>query len=144
MSSLLLNFLGLSERYGEGFQKIAVLTAALLGVLALPLSYPFGIQGGSQVACAQIGEGSEIPQQHRQGPTDLPEWAEPRERENRSADLGQRRKRKVQINNCSQPGCPPAGNRNVPLGGLEWLILAGAGYGFFKLRKDDGHSPSSN
>jgi hypothetical protein len=35
---------------------------------------------------------------------------------------------------------PPPGDPNrdrVPLGGLEWLILAGAGYGLFKLRDDE-------
>jgi hypothetical protein len=33
-------------------------------------------------------------------------------------------------------GKPPA-NRNVPLGGLEWLLLAGGGYAVWKLRRDE-------
>jgi hypothetical protein len=34
-------------------------------------------------------------------------------------------------------GLPPGGNREVPLGGLEWLLAAGAGYGFWKLRDNE-------
>jgi hypothetical protein len=42
------------------------------------------------------------------------------------------------------PPCPGSNcdggddpTREVPLGGLEWLLLAGAGYGLFKLRDDE-------
>jgi hypothetical protein len=33
---------------------------------------------------------------------------------------------------CFHPEEPP-----VPLGGLEWLLAAGAGYGFWKLREEE-------
>jgi hypothetical protein len=33
-------------------------------------------------------------------------------------------------------GLPGDGNK-VPLGGLEWLLAAGAGYGYWKLRDDE-------
>lgn len=135
MLAPILNILDFRGRIREAFRKVAVLAMVLLGVSVLPLSSPLGIEGGPQVACAQIGERSENSrQQHRQGRSDLPKWARPQERDSRFSERGEGRQGKVQTKD--NPGIEEPGSR-VPLGGLEWLILAGAGYGFFKLREDD-------
>ena len=63
--------------------------------------------------------------------TDLPGWAAP------SQESRSRKERQDQMRTKMDP---PPGDPNrdrVPLGGLEWLILAGAGYGLFKLRDDE-------
>ena len=68
----------------------------------------------------------------------LPEWASPSqgERSAREQDGGMRTKVGPPCpgSNCSGGNDP---TREVPLGGLEWLILAGAGYGLFKLRDEE-------
>jgi hypothetical protein len=66
------------------------------------------------------------------GSTNLPSWAEPKTGEQQpKSERGGMRTR--------SPNDPPGdGAREpIPLGGLEWLILAGAGYGLFKLRDDE-------
>jgi len=61
----------------------------------------------------------------------LPHWAEPRT--GSSFSPGSRSDSDVPI---TKNGLGPPDNPNrVPLGGIEWLVLAGAGYGVFRLRK---------
>jgi hypothetical protein len=87
---------------------------------------------------------SSVPQTVQQGLEDpagasLPPWAEPqrpsppppRSRPSGDPGLGS----PVTANGLGPPDNP---NR-VPLGGMEWLILAGAGYGAFRLRKMENH-----
>ena len=73
--------------------------------------------------------------------TSLPEWAEPGARSNRDqsshggrSDLDGRQGAGAQFQ--TKDLGPPGNPSKVPLSGLEWLLLAGAGYGFFKLRED--------
>lgn len=77
-------------------------------------------------------------------PSSLPDWAEPNESPRGVPTTAQR--------NDDPPGPPcPGGNcgggddpgREVPLGGLEWLLAAGFGYGFWKL-KDAGIGRTSS
>ena len=67
----------------------------------------------------------------------LPPWAEPQHASsyspNPSSDLGPGSP--VTTNGLGPPDNP---NR-VPLGGIEWLMLAGAGYGAFRLRTAGHH-----
>ena len=67
-----------------------------------------------------------------EGGVKLPSWAEP----GRKAE-GERQRERFRTNNGVPGQLPGGGSRNVPLGGLEWLILAGAGYGLFKLRENE-------
>lgn len=90
---------------------------------------------------AHTPEGSSPQTPRRTTPGDLPSWAEPRTESSgsyggfsRDERQGKRRARdRAQTDN---PGTPGDGNR-VPLGGLEWLLAAGAGYGFWKLREEE-------
>jgi hypothetical protein len=62
--------------------------------------------------------------------TRLPGWAEPqahRKRQGRAAPSSPNEASRNSITNPSNP------NR-VPLGGLEWLLAAGLGYGAYRLR----------
>jgi hypothetical protein len=67
----------------------------------------------------------------------LPPWAEPQRPSSHPSSL----------NGDPGPGPPVAANglgppdnpNRVPLGGIEWLMLAGAGYGAFRLRKTENH-----
>jgi hypothetical protein len=73
-----------------------------------------------------------------EGSVALPSWAEPRT----STGIGRDQNRGDEVQTHSSPGGggPPGGDdpqQNVPLGGLEWLIAAGAGYGFWKLRDEE-------
>jgi hypothetical protein len=137
MLAPILNISDFRGRVRKAFRKVAVLAMVLLGVSVLPFSVPFGIEGGSNVAYAQVDRtGEDARLRHRQEATELPEWARPQEPEGHFSNQGEARQGGVQTKNGPPVDEPPA-NRNVPLGGLEWLILAGAGYGFFKLREDD-------
>jgi len=64
----------------------------------------------------------------------LPDWAEPR---NDAADAPSSAPRPPDEFRTQEeaPDPPP-----IPIGGLEWLILAGAGYGAWKLRATGGSS----
>jgi len=85
-----------------------------------------GYEGLSSPTATQAGP------DNRTG-TALPAWAEPyrspSDNPSRRPDLGP----PVTANGIGPPDNP---NR-VPLGGIEWLILAGAGYGAFRLRTSD-------
>jgi hypothetical protein len=69
--------------------------------------------------------------------TDLPGWARPQERGRRST--GETSPGLGGVQPRTEP-IPPGANRNVPLGGLEWLFLAGAGYAVYRLRGEDAPS----
>ena len=62
----------------------------------------------------------------------LPDWAEPQGPSVRAPS--QRGGSNVPMTDMNGPGLPDNPNR-VPLGGLEWLIAAGAGYAILRLRK---------
>ena len=117
--------------------KAIVLTALLL--LVVPVASPFGGDGTGTAAYAQqrgtnLDRQRTQPQQNsRTGTSDLPDWARPQEQTSRH----QRQRQSEMRTKGGPPVDEPPGNRNVPLGGLEWLILAGAGYGLFKLRDDE-------
>lgn len=64
----------------------------------------------------------------------LPAWAEPRPRSSPASDGPVYPDAPITTMNG-----PPDNPNRVPLGGIEWLILAGAGYGIFRLKKSDGH-----
>jgi hypothetical protein len=71
---------------------------------------------------------------------DLPSWAEPHTGSPPShgpAGAERRSGRGEASAQMGNPGVPNPGSRNVPLGGLEWLLAAGAGYGFWKLREEE-------
>lgn len=118
--------------------KAFVLTAFLLLLPVVPVVSPFGGDGASTAVYAQqrgtsMDERRIQPQQNpRTGTSDLPDWAQPSETTRRSTPS-----REDEMRTRSGPEIPGDGNRNVPLGGLEWLILAGAGYGLFKLRDEE-------
>jgi len=83
-----------------------------------------------------------VPQTVQRGPdapagASLPPWAEPQRPSPSPSSPG------------DDPGLgspvtanglgPPDNPNRVPLGGMEWLILAGAGYGAFRLRKAENN-----
>ena len=65
----------------------------------------------------------------------LPTWAEPQRSSSFSSGRGNGSSLDAPATK-NGPGLPDNPNR-VPLGGIEWLMLAGAGYGAFRLRKAD-------
>lgn len=131
-----------------GRRKGALIAALLILLPASSLPDLLGVKGGP-VARAQ----SSVPSRHQARPapsrdrpasgvTDLPSWARPQgSSEGATGRPGTREKRKSgegpgSVRSRNGPPLPPAGNRNVPLGGLEWLLLAGGGYAVWKLRRD--------
>jgi len=102
-------------------------------------------QAAPAPAAAQSERGYEAPSsvtQTERGPdapagSALPSWAEPQRLSpspsSPSGDPGLGSP--VTANGLGPPDNP---NR-VPLGGMEWLILAGAGYGAFRLRKAENN-----
>jgi len=85
---------------------------------------------------------SSVPETVQRGPdapagASLPSWAEPQRPAPSPSSPG------------GDPGLgspvtadglgPPDNPNRVPLGGMEWLILAGAGYGAFRLRKAENN-----
>jgi hypothetical protein len=68
----------------------------------------------------------------------LPDWAEPRSSA-ANAPIPRSGPPEAFRTNDDDPPVPPA----IPIGGLEWLIAAGAGYGLWKLRAT-GTSPSTD
>lgn len=67
-------------------------------------------------------------------PAQVPDWAE-----SRTSSRSDRRPRELEGDGMRTkgPGTPGSGNPDIPLGGLEWLLLAGGGYGLWKLREND-------
>jgi hypothetical protein len=64
--------------------------------------------------------------------TQLPDWAEPRSPSDDDSRQGEAPARiQNQLNGTDLPTDP---RRNIPLGGLEWLLAAGLGYGVYRLR----------
>ena len=67
-----------------------------------------------------------------QGSVDVPAWAEPSTGGQSSRGRASDRQQPSVRDGMRRKGFNPP--EPVPLGGLEWLLLAGAGYGLFKLR----------
>jgi hypothetical protein len=63
----------------------------------------------------------------------LPDWAEPRSSASTSPAPRSGPPEAFRRNDEDPPVPPP-----IPIGGLEWLIAAGAGYGLWKLRATGG------
>lgn len=98
-------------------------TAAVAQIDDGRYSYDTRARGGEQMHAPGRGAGD--------GGVKLPSWAEPGQK-------GQSERRRERFRTNDSPGpIGGGGSRNVPLGGLEWLILAGAGYGLFKLRENE-------
>jgi hypothetical protein len=70
------------------------------------------------------------PETRSQSATKLPAWAEPSEGSARRSEMPNRQRNWAQTSD-DPPGAIPPG---VPLGGLEWLLAAGLGYGAYRLR----------
>lgn len=62
----------------------------------------------------------------------LPDWAEPQN--HASDDPGSVQRPPEEFRTQDEGPTPPP----IPIGGLEWLIAAGAGYGLWKLRAAGG------
>jgi len=71
------------------------------------------------------------PDRNRPSATRLPAWAEPGVP---SPERGRGMGARTQMNPASTPDNPS----RVPLGGLEWLLAAGLGYGAYRLRGSQG------
>ena len=105
-----------------------------IGAVALMLGAAPLVDAGSVAHGQKGGYGQDRMEQRApsgQGSADLPAWAEPstggpsnrgRASDRQQPSVEEEMRRKFN---------PP---EPVPLGGLEWLLLAGAGYGLFKLR----------
>lgn len=108
------------------------------GLLLVLLAFLWGThanRGWAQLDANRSGPGIEQREgagarSHSSG-TELPEWAAP-SRASRSEQGGQQDQMRARMTD--PPGDPD--RDKVPLGGLEWLLLAGAGYGLFKLREE--------
>jgi len=64
--------------------------------------------------------------------TQLPDWAEPQS--SVDDEFPWREAPTRTPNQLNGMGFPEDPRRNIPLGGLEWLLAAGLGYGAYRLR----------
>jgi len=84
--------------------------------------------------------GSQSPTDHgsersrdSRSPEGIPDWAAPSD-PGSTPSWGSAGERESGVQTKDGPPLPNDPNK-VPLGGIEWLLLAGAGYGVFRLRK---------
>jgi len=110
----------------------------LFCVLGL-VSLPAGPSSFVAAAQAQIAPHDRAPQRadgERRRPTRLPEWAEPRVRSSHSRPSGPPDANEPPSIQTKELGDTPPNPNRVPLGGLEWLVVVGAGYGILRLRRE--------
>lgn len=111
----------------RGWQLSGLVCAGIL----LGLMYTSPVQGQTYGRSAQ-------PDRHERtapgrGADELPSWAEPSVSSRSTYERGRSSAKEAK----GAPPPPPPPPSNVPVnGGLVWLMLAGAGYGVFRLSKE--------
>lgn len=63
----------------------------------------------------------------------VPDWAAPRS----SSSQPPRRSLETSSDRIGTKDISPEPDPQIPIGGLEWLILAGGGYGIWRLRREE-------
>jgi hypothetical protein len=104
--------------------------AGVVAVLLLAISLLAVPQAEAQQRHSDFGSTRSMqvePDRNRPSGTRLPAWAEPgAPSPERGRDLGPQ----TQMNPADMPDNPS----RVPLSGIEWLLVAGLGYGAYRLR----------
>lgn len=122
--------LGISALLRVVFARRRWVALLMIGVLMMTV--------GSSPVLAQSSDGGHAPAMKPpgsvSGSSSLPAWAEPRPSSSPASDRPFNPDAPITTMNG-----PPDNPNRVPLGGIEWLILAGAGYGIFRLRRTDGN-----
>ena len=105
-----------------------IVAGLILGLVAAMSASPAVAQIGGEADRDRLDA-----QEQAEPSVRLPSWAEPNEQRltPRGSSGPEISSPGMQMN---QPNNPPNPDR-VPLGGLEWLVAAGIGYGVLRLRK---------
>jgi hypothetical protein len=107
----------------------------VLGLVSLPAG-PSSFVAAAQAQSAPHDRAPQGADGERRGSSRLPEWAEPRARSSHSRPSGPPDANEPPSVQAKGLGDTPPNPDRVPLGGLEWLVVMGVGYGIVRLRRE--------
>lgn len=120
--------LGISGSYRVAFDRRRWVALLMIGVFIMTM------ESSPTLAQSRYDNGPAPTMTPPESGSSLPAWAEPRPSSSPASNGPVHPDMPITTMNG-----PPDNPNRVPLGGIEWLILAGAGYGIFRLKKSDGN-----